>query len=116
MKIVNETTEFTEFYYPADLVEFGADHKQLLSDYDFLEFDEFEDQKWAVLTWNKGKENERNEFYHLSDFIRFGGPWGIDHPKGLEEWHGYKQDGYCGIVVIKLSKDGQGYKIAYCHS
>lgn len=103
--------EFEEFYYFDDLSNFGANLEELKKDYSHIDVDD--GQSWIVMKW-KHNDGERFEFYHISDFLRFGGPWTGARPEGVsEEWHGYKPDGYSGIVLIALSDDNDGYKVAY---
>ena len=49
----------------------------------------------------------RHCWYHISDFLRLEG----NHPFE-SEWHGYSSDSFFSGVLIKLSKDGEQYKIA----
>ena len=50
----------------------------------------------------------RNHWYHLSDFMRIPDAGGDDPFKG---WQGNAADGYFSGVLIKLSNDGEQYKI-----
>lgn len=60
----------------------------------------------------------RKVWYHVSDFLRIQG----DHPFGSEDeegeslpcakWDGYFPDSFFSGVFIRLSEDGEQYKIA----
>lgn len=47
----------------------------------------------------------RGAWYHVSEFCTNA---------GFPEWDGFKADSYFSGVAIKLSKDGEQYKIATC--
>lgn len=47
----------------------------------------------------------RGCWYHLSEFMR------VDGMPSLDGWHGYKNDSFFSGVVIKLSPDGEEYRI-----
>jgi hypothetical protein len=46
--------------------------------------------------------NYKGHWYHLSEFMRGG---------GMADWDGYHGDSYFSGVVIKVSGDGEQYKI-----
>lgn len=45
----------------------------------------------------------KRTWYHVSEFVRTP-----DH----DEWHGYKGDSFFSGVLIRLSNDGEQYRIA----
>jgi hypothetical protein len=49
-------------------------------------------------------------WYHLDQFMRFGFP-GESKPDWAGTWDGYSSDSFFSGVVIKLSDDGEQYKI-----
>ena len=55
----------------------------------------------------------RRRWYHLSEFMRIEDKSG---PLAASGWHGYQCDSYSSGTVIKISEDGEQYKIArfYC--
>ena len=58
----------------------------------------------------------KNSWYHLSEFIRTagGGSAGDALPRLVEAgWDGIKNESYSSGVLIKVSPDGEQYKIAY---
>ena len=58
----------------------------------------------------------KNSWYHLSEFIRTagGGAAGSGSPSLVEAgWDGIKNESYSSGVLIKVSSDGEKYKIGY---
>jgi hypothetical protein len=49
----------------------------------------------------------RDYWYHIGDFMAFTGE--VEEP--LRGWHGYSGDSYFSGVLIKLSKDGEQFKV-----
>ena len=47
----------------------------------------------------------RGHWYHVSDFVR------VERNADLAGWDGYSSDSYFSGVVIKLSSDGERYRV-----
>jgi hypothetical protein len=52
----------------------------------------------------------RGFWYHLSDFMRVGSQVPGNDP--FSDWDGYASDSYFSGVLIKVSDDGESYRIA----
>jgi hypothetical protein len=53
----------------------------------------------------------RGNWYHLSEFMCIEKQHNDDDDGAFSSWHGYKSDSFFSGVVIKVSDDGEGYKI-----
>ena len=91
--VVSSDGKFKPFLYGDEVP------KKVLSDYDWLPEDEKEHG------WVKYK----NEYMHLSDFIRLSGS-GVGR-----DWNGYHADSFFSGTVIKMTNDGEEYKIGRYH-
>lgn len=74
--------------------------KKVLARYDWLDDDAKADG------WVKYK----NEYMHLSDFMRLPGASGMSR-----DWNGYSSDSFFSGTVIKMTDDGEEYKIGRYH-
>ena len=55
----------------------------------------------------------RDRWYHTSDFMSLHNKIHCPNPpEFMNGWDGYLSDSYFSGVLIKLSDDGEGYKIA----
>ena len=78
---------------------YEVEKRKDFKDYDWMEEDEKHDG-WIIY---------RRRLYHLSDFMR------IENIPEFSGWDGYLSDTFFSGVLIKLSDDGERYKIGtYC--
>lgn len=58
----------------------------------------------------------RGHWSHISDYMATYNPYHMPNPpEWLAKWDGYKSDGFTSGVVIKVSDDGETYRIGtYC--
>lgn len=50
----------------------------------------------------------KGNYYHLCDFMRIEG----NFPNEFKGWNGYLSDSFFSGILIKVSEDGETYKIA----
>ena len=87
--VVSSDGKFKPFLYDYEVP------KKVLAAYDWLDDDAKADG------WVKYK----NEYMHLSDFMRLSG-------SGMgRDWNGHNGDSYFSGTVIKMTDDGEEYKI-----
>ena len=72
--------------------------EKVKNDFDWLEEEE-KDDGWIYY---------RKNWYHESDFMRIDN----NNPFYSLGWHGYHSDSFFSGVLIQISDDGEGYKIA----
>ena len=72
--------------------------KKWRKEFDYLKNDQYADVRFAY--YNK-------YYYDVKEFMRLEGT----APKEFRGWHGYANDTYFSGTVIKLSSDGERYKI-----
>ncbi|GMV19996.1 MAG: hypothetical protein AMXMBFR56_82200 [Polyangiaceae bacterium] len=101
--ILNIRTDdkWKDFVYGADVPE-----KVRRSEFDWLEDAEGDDHFIKY----------KNSWYHLGEFIRTrgGGAAGSPMPDLVEAgWDGIKNESYSSGVLIKVSPNGEQYKIGY---
>ena len=75
-----------------------VDSRKDYADYDHLSEDEKYD-RWIIY---------RKSLYHLSDFLRINS----NSPFNSKKWEGYLSDSFFSGILIKVSQDGEQYKIA----
>ena len=74
-----------------------------LEDYDWLE-DEEKFDKWIKY---------RDRYYHLSEFMNLHNKIHcVNPPEFMDGYDGYISDSFFSGVLIKISEDGEQYKIA----
>ena len=100
---IRSDNEFHEFYYFEDIPE--KKQKELKSDYDWMDEDELLSQAWM-----KYAGKDRDDWYHLSDFLRLDRNNKSMFPG---DWTGYFSMGYGYGMLVEVDDSGEGYKIGY---
>jgi len=83
--------------------------EKVWKDFDYMTYEEFRDGSFA---------RYRGQYYDISEFQRIPRTGGESHEsyKAFKPWDGYKSDSYFSGIVIKLSSDGERYKIGMYYS
>jgi len=75
------------------------------------EFDYLNDEEFAISNFAKYRGN----YYDVGEFQRVPDIRNEDGPM-FAKWDGYKSDSYFSGILIKLSSDGERYKIGMFYS
>jgi hypothetical protein len=84
------------------LTRFEVPEKILAEEFDYLTEDDTD-----------GFFKYKGQYYHTSQFLYMA----VNHP-GLEKWSGVMSFSYSNGIMVKLSRDGERYKVGYyynCH-
>jgi hypothetical protein len=92
---ITTDNKWRDFVYRADVPK-----AILESDFDYQDEDEALD----------GFFKYRGVWYHLDMFTRLEGPW-ENGSLGAMGWHAYHGDSFYSGVVIKVSRDGERFKV-----
>jgi hypothetical protein len=83
--------------------------EKVWKDFDYLKYEEFKEHSFIRY---KGEYYDLGEFMHI-DKKTFGIG---EAPRPFMKWDGYMNDTYFSGIVIKISSDGERYKVGRFYS
>lgn len=88
---------------------------QWRKEFDWMEDEEYENALFVKVGVGEGRKKNNVWYYALNEFMRVPKIHSEDGP-AFAKWDGYMNDTYFSGVLVKVSSDGEQYKIGTFYS